>query len=93
MQCDASQSGLGACIIQDQGPICFASRSLSDVEKRYSQIEKGMLAFTFAANKFHYYIYGRSVEVHSDHMPLIPIFQKDLSKIYTDRLQRMKLKQ
>ena len=45
---DASSFGLGAVLLQqdDRGwhPVAFASRSLSEVEQRYAQIEKEALA-------------------------------------------------
>ena len=34
VQADASLRGLGACLIQDDQPIAFASKSLTDVEIR-----------------------------------------------------------
>lgn len=92
IQTDASQHGLGSCLIQNGLPVAYASRSLSDTEKRYAQIEKEFLAITFACKKFHYYIYGRPVEVKSDHKPLIPIMDKDIHKIPSAKLQRMRLK-
>ena len=48
LQCDASQSGLGATLLQNGQPVAYASRSLSDVETRYAQIEKELLAIVFA---------------------------------------------
>lgn len=92
IQTDASQHGLGSCLMQDGLPIAYASRSLSDTEKRYAQVEKEFLAITFACKKFHYFIYGRTVEVKSDHKPLISIMQKDIHKIPSAKLQRMRLK-
>lgn len=43
---DASKCGLDAGITQDKRPSAYASRSLTDNEKRYAQIEK-LLAVTF----------------------------------------------
>ena len=37
---DASQSGLGAVMIQEEKPVAYASRALTETEIRYSQIEK-----------------------------------------------------
>ena len=56
IEADASKFGLGCCLMQEGKPISFASRSLSDTEVRYAQIEKEFLAVVFACQKFHYYI-------------------------------------
>ena len=57
---DASPVGLGAVLTQKQknGPrvICYASRSLTDTERRYSQREKEVLAFIWTCEKFHPYV-------------------------------------
>ena len=60
IQCDASQSGLGAVLLQEGRPLSYASRALTPTETRYVQIEKEMLAVVFALKKFHQYTYGRS---------------------------------
>ncbi|KAK7111890.1 hypothetical protein V1264_011443 [Littorina saxatilis] len=88
---DASQEGLGAVLLHDDKPIAFASRSLTDCEKRYAQIEKELLAVVFGVEHFHYYVYGRAVTVESDHKPLESIIQKPLSAA-PPRLQRMLLR-
>ena len=44
LQVDASSHGLGSCLIQNDHPICYASRSLNNSEKNYAQIEKELLA-------------------------------------------------
>ena len=88
---DASQKGLGAMMSQSGKPIAFASRSLTDCETRYANIEKEMLAVVFGVEHFHYYIYGRPVTVESDHKPLEAIIKKPLSSA-PPRLQRMLLR-
>ena len=87
---DASKSGLGAVCLQDESPVAYASRSLSEVETRYAQIEKELLAAVFACRKFYDYIYGRKIIIETDHKPLITIFKKPLHKAPV-RLQRMLL--
>ncbi|KAK2571051.1 Transposon Ty3-I Gag-Pol polyprotein [Acropora cervicornis] len=47
IQTDASSSGLGACLMQGGQPVQYASRALTETEKRYSQIEKEMLSVVF----------------------------------------------
>ena len=78
LQCDASLKGLGACILQDGKPIAFASKSLTDTETRYANIERELLAIVFGCEKFHTYLYGRSFVVESDHKPLEMICLKNL---------------
>ena len=78
LQCDASLKGLGACIIQDGKPIAFASKSLTDTETRYANIERELLAIIFGCEKFHTYLYGRSFVVESDHKLLEMICLKNL---------------
>ena len=88
--CDASQSGLGAVLLQEDRPIAYASRALTDAETRYAQIEKELLAIVFAFSKFHQYIYGKEALVESDHKPLESIMKKPLAAA-PPRLQRMLL--
>ena len=91
VQCDASEKGLGAALMQNGQPIAFASRALTDPETRYAQIEKEMLAVVFALQKFDQYVYGCSVTVQSDHKPLAAISNKPLRSA-PKRLQGMLLK-
>ena len=91
IQCDASQSGLGACILQQEKPIAYASRALSKAELNYAQIEKEMLSIVFAVRKFHQYIYGKEhVVIENDHKPLETTMKKTMDKV-PPRLQRMML--
>ena len=88
IQCDSSEKGLGAALLQDNQPICYASRALTEVETRYAQIEKELLAIVFALERFHQYTFARHVTVSSDHKPLESIIKKSLFKA-PRRLQGM----
>ena len=57
-QADASQRGLGACLLQEGQPIAYASRSLTDTETRYANIERELLAIVFACQRFNTYWEG-----------------------------------
>ena len=60
----------------------YASRSLSETEKRYAVIEKEALAVTWACDKFSDYVLGMKFTVETDHKPLVPLFTStDLSKM------------
>ena len=75
---DASPVGLGAVLVQRQqdGPVVvsYASRSLTDTERRYSQTEREALGLVWACEKFHPYIYGVRFDLLTDHMPLQAIY-------------------
>jgi hypothetical protein len=36
LQCDASQRGLGACLLQDGQPVAYTSRAMTETESRYT---------------------------------------------------------
>ena len=75
---DASPVGLGAVLVQDQGGelrvISYASRTLSKIERKYSQTEKEALGIVWACERFHMYLFGQEFELLTDHKPLEFIF-------------------
>ena len=75
---DAGPSGLGAVLTQLQNEkwqvIAYASRALTDVEKRYSQTEKEALGLVWACERFSLYVLGRKFELETDHKPLECIY-------------------
>ena len=90
VQADASQRGLGACLLQEGEPIAYPSKSLTDTETRYANIERELLAIVFTCQRFNTYVLGRPFTVESDHKPLEMIHQKSLASA-PPRLQRMLL--
>ena len=87
---DASPCGLGCVLLQEvdhqRRPGAYASRSLTDVEKRYAQIEREALAVLYRLQKMHTYIYGRHVTVETDHKPLLGVFAKSSQSIRLERI-------
>ena len=78
---DSSHRGIGAAVLQANGPIAFASKSLTETESRYSSIEREILGIVFGHERFHQYVYGWHVEVHTDHKPLESIYTKHVSSL------------
>ena len=91
IQVDASSRGLEAALIEEGKPIAFASKSLTETEKHYANIEQEFLAVVFGWEQFRTYIYRCAFEVESDHKPLGMICLKNLTAA-PPRLQRMLLR-
>ena len=95
---DASSYGVGAVLTQvsEEGTersAAFASRTLSEAERNYAQIEKEALAIIFGVKRFHVYLYGRKFLLLMDHKPLPIIFgpKTGLPMVAVSRLQRWAL--
>ena len=74
---DASPTGLGSILIQGSRAIAFASRSLSDVESCYGQIEREALGVVWAYEHFDQYLQGDpQFTIITDHKPLLTIWKK-----------------
>ena len=78
LQVDSSKEGLGAVLLQDNQPVLYASKSLNDTQARYAVIEREMLAICYACQRFHQYVFGKSITVQTDHKPLSGILDKPL---------------
>ena len=91
---DASTKGLGATLWQEQPdgklkPIGFASRFLSDSEKRYAINELELLAVVWGLEHFRLYIYGKPIKLLTDHQASEPLIKRKKSnKTYSARLTR-----
>lgn len=79
VQCDASGTGIGACLMQEGKPVEYASRALTPSEQKWAQIEKEALAVLFGLERFDQYTYGRSITIENDHKPLASILKKPLN--------------
>ena len=65
---------IGAILSQgpsnNERPIAYASRTLTDTEANYSTVEKEMLAIIWATKHFRPYLFGRKFKIVTDHRPL-----------------------
>ena len=88
LQIDTSKIGLGATILQDDQPVAYASKALTDTERCCANIEREAYALVFRCEQFHTYVYGRHFTIESDHKPLEQIIHKNLVDTPT-RLQHL----
>ena len=92
---DASSHGLGAVLLQKAEsqwrPIAYASRSMTETEARYAQIEEA-LAATWACKKFTPYIQGKTITLETDHKPLVPLLSHKNLDSLPPRILRFRLR-
>ena len=77
-------------ISNDLLSVAYGSKTLTDAEGRYANIECKLLGVVAGIEKFHTFCYGRSTIILSDHKPLTSIVRKDLVNAPL-RLQRLLL--
>ena len=83
LQTDASCKGLGACLLQNEKPVYFASKALTEMQKGYVAIELESLAVAWAMEKFHHFLYGNQFTLETDQKPLEAILSKSLNQAHT----------
>ena len=92
---DASPYGLGSVLVQEQGGsdrvIAYGHRSLSTIERKYSQTEREALALVWACEHHMLYLLGNEFELVTDHKPLQFIFNNPSSKP-VPRIERWSLR-
>ena len=90
-QVEASINDWGKTIIpNDLLPVPHGSKTLTDAEGKYANIECELLCVVARIEKFHTFCYGRSTIILSDHKPLTSIVRRDLVNA-PPRLQRLLL--
>ena len=98
LHCDASAYGVGAVLSHvfpngDERPVAYASRTLTQSERGYAQLEKEALSLVYGVKKFHLFLYGRRFTLITDHKPLVTILgpKKGIPTLAAARLQRWAL--
>ena len=84
---DASSKQLGAVITQDNRPLAFFSRKLSETQQRYSVTEIELLAIVETLKEFKGMLWGQQVKVYTDHQNLM----RDALGLSSDRVYRWRL--
>ena len=79
LECDASGTGIGGTLLQDGHPITFVSHALTETQKHYSNVKRELLALVVIMEKLHHFIFGHIFSVHTNHSPLVILFQRCLN--------------
>ena len=93
IECDASKKGISVVMLQLDSSIdntsksdvpnnlrlvFYTSKTLTETESNYSNIEREMLGVVFSILHFKHFTFGHKVHVVTDHKPLITLFRKNL---------------
>ena len=85
LQTDASIKGLGACLLQEEKAVYFASKVLTDAQQGYVAIELESLAASWAMERFHHVLYANHFILEADQKSLEAILSKSINQ--ASRLQ------
>ena len=88
LQSDTTIKGLGACLLQDQKPIYFVSKVLTETQWGYVAIDIESLAVASVMERLHHFFYTSHFILETDQKPLEAILPKRLNQA-TPRLQRI----
>ena len=90
---NACNTGFGATLWQKEGevfrPVAFASRFFTDCETKHAINELELLGALWGLEYFRYYVYGKRVNLLTDHQALQPLLKNNRAhKQYSARLTR-----
>ena len=73
-------------------PVAYASRSMSETEQRYVQIEKEAIATTWACERFPNFLLVKHFSIETDHKPLVPLLGTKHLDCLPPRVLRFRLR-
>ena len=95
---DASPTGLGAVMAQKDPNDCkarkiilYTSRSLTPVERKYSQVEREALAVVWACERLKLYLIGKPFDLYVDNKAIQLIYSNPKAKVCA-RIERWSLR-
>lgn len=79
LETDASKSGIGAVLMQDDHPLAFISRSLGPIWQKLPVYKKELLAIVFAVQKWEQYLIAGHFIIKTDQKSLKWLLQQKIS--------------
>ncbi|GBO34764.1 Transposon Tf2-9 polyprotein, partial [Araneus ventricosus] len=81
LTCDASSYDVGYVLSHlmpngREAPIAYASRKLTSTDRNYSQLHKEAPSIIADVKKCHYFLYGHTLSLVTDHKPLLRHFNR-----------------
>ena len=96
--CDATNVEIGDILFHryqdsNERPIAIVSKTLTDLQRNYTQLQKESIAIILYRKKFYEYLYGRSFILITDQRPLLAIFgqRKGTPALEANRIARWAL--
>ena len=80
LQTDTSIKGLKACLLQEQKPVYFSSKVLTEAQRWCVAIDLESLAVAWAMEKFHHFLYASHFILETDQKPLEAILSKSINQ-------------
>ena len=88
LQTDASIKVTGVCLLQEEKPVHFDSKALTEAQKGYVAIEIELFPVAWAIEKFHHFLYASHFILETDQKPHEAILSKSLNQA-TPRIQQI----
>ena len=85
-----SEKAIGGVLSQEGHPVIYVSKTLSQAEQRYSNIEREPQAIVFVVKRLKQFLLSQKFNLETDHRPLELIFatNKELPKPLSARITR-----
>jgi len=81
VDCDASGSGFGAVLHQNQGPIAFFSRTVAPQHRKLAAYERELIGLVQAVRHWRPYLWTREFTIRTNHCSLKYLLDQRLSTI------------